>query len=124
LALGDARTSLEIAQAYGFGHDYERAAIWISRAAHECDPDSPTFTGIDSTTLTGALKLHADSLLENRDWPAAAAAAEAVALIAANTDNVRLLPFSLMHLRFQADFSWAMAHLETDREAAIARLAE
>ncbi len=116
LALGDPMTSLQIAVCYSSGHDYERAALWHSRAAHECDPDSATFSA--------AIKAHADSLLEKRDWAAAASTAEALALMAASAENINAGPMELMRIRFYADLPRAMATLGTDREAAIARLAE
>ncbi len=116
LALGDRAANRNIAMAYAFGCDFERAAIWHARAAHECDPDSLSFAD--------ALDGYAEVLLEKRNWRIAASTSEALALIKGSLDSGNFSPSYLMHARLQADFTRAMSILDTRRDEAIALLAD
>ena len=104
LALGDMRTNIAIGQAYAFGRDYARAAMWFRRALMESSPDDVRF----STALDSYLK----ELLEMRDFARIAACSEVLAQLQAAEvadSGSSSSPTVFIILRQQADFARAMA---------------
>lgn len=104
LALGDMRSNLAIGQAYAFGRDYERAALWYRRALMEATPDDIRFTQ--------ALHSYLTELLEMRDNPLIASCSEVMAQLQAAEvadSGSGGVPSGLMLLRQQADFGRALA---------------
>ena len=112
LALGN--SALDIANAYAYGYDYERAAAWWARAARQQDPESDE--------LAGVLSLHIETLLEQRKWLPAAALAELVAHRVATSGMQGDSPSLRLRLRLQSDLGRALAGLDKDRAAAVAIL--
>jgi tetratricopeptide (TPR) repeat protein len=114
LSLGDPSLAKRIGHGYAYGGDYQRAALWWARAARITDPDSEEFIS--------ALKLHADALLEAGKWAECAAVSEVLVRMYAASDFRWTTPLVYMQQRLQTDSARALAHLETDRDAAIALL--
>jgi hypothetical protein len=116
LALGNAAVALRVGNGYAYGRDYRRAAEWWTRAAIQADPDGEEYAL--------ALKFHSDSLLENEQWPLAAATSEVLGALYVGSDYLMSSQLPMMRLRLQSDTARALARLPKDRPAALAMLAD
>jgi len=117
LAMGDEATCLEIANAYAFGGDFERAGEWQRRALIEGDPGSESWSLVIEEVKQTAL--------EKGDWKTGAALCEALALIGLERERVyQDTPLMRLRMRFEADFARAMSKLDDNRESAMEMIAE
>lgn len=101
LALGDFRANVSIAQAYGFGRDYERASRWYRRAVMESDPNDNRFKQV--------LPIYINELLHQRKFALIAACSEVQAHLHAAESDFDLAPNEFTQIRQQADFAHALA---------------
>ena len=113
LALGDASACSNIANAYAFGDDFQRAGEWWQRALIYADPES------DQTDMAMFVKSWADDLLERSDWAKAAAAFEVLGSLVVASEQRWQPTTQFSRTRLHADMSRALAKLKTDRKVAI-----
>lgn len=110
LALGDSTTAMRIAEGYRYGGDFDRAGIWLERAAIESQP---------GPELYGILQAYSKQLFRKGDYLRAASTAEALVHIYSGSDHSGTLPLALLRLRLLADLPRALHLLKSDRAAAI-----
>jgi tetratricopeptide (TPR) repeat protein len=115
MTLGNAMTAIRAGNGYALGRDYQRAADWWRRAAMLADPSSEEFPL--------AMKLHADALLEQHQWPECAAISELIAAIHADSHEPGEGKLPLMRHRLQADMTRALSRLGNNRARSLAILA-
>jgi len=101
LALGDLRANLSIAQAFGFGRDYDRATQWYRRAVIEANPGDSRFKQV--------LRSYVNELMDRREFGLIAACSEILALLDVMDTSVGVAPIALTRLRQQIDFARALS---------------
>jgi hypothetical protein len=109
LALADPRAGIQIAQAYSFSGDFERAGQWWERVIVTTSPDSDLWVS--------ALTLHGLDRTGAGDWKRAAAVNEVLAYN--GYEDGFETPSLQLRLRVNADFTRALSRLKTDRERSI-----
>ena len=111
LTLGSSLLAIHAGNAYAFGRDYKRAAMWWERAAFYVDPGSREFLL--------AIKMHSDGLLEQGRWLETASTSEVLARGYAASEYSLENPLLFMRQRLQADMARAFSLVNQDRPRAL-----
>ncbi len=114
LALGSTESSMDIANCYVYGGDYDRANKWFERAAFEVDPRESEFKEV--------LEKYAQQCVQRRNWKLAASCHEVVVHIYASQQYFERSFSEYSKDRMSADFSKAMCIFPDDRESALKTL--
>jgi tetratricopeptide (TPR) repeat protein len=113
LALGN--NALEIATAYASCDDQQHAVEWWARAARQSEPGTRYFSE--------SLREHAQAMLDRGNWKEAAAICEVRAQFDSSVESPGSTPLFQLRTRLQADLAHALDLLKSDRERALAILA-
>lgn len=122
LSLGDSGSSIMISNAYAFGGDMERSAIWLARYTIESSPSSEPYGDLISGYSFDAFNRYSVHLLEQGRWKESAALAEAMALRANDNDTDLSQAQFLLNMRLRADLPHGLSLMESDRERGLEML--
>lgn len=114
LALGDVRDMRSISSAYSSCGDFEKAGVWLRRAAEQTTGDSLEFMRSAEPLL--------DDAKERGDWRLAASLGEVQMLYHLMMGDLSEKPWTLLRARIESEMARALSRMGEDREAAIATL--